>query len=232
MKPPPGTVSRYTPLARVNHWITAACLILLALSGLALFDPALFFLTSLFGGGAATRAIHPWIGVVLMLSFTLLFVRFVRYNFWTRDDTRWLAAWRSVLDNDEEHVPEAGRYNAGQKLYFWLMSLFIVVLFFTGLAMWDKYFFAFTNIPQKRAAVFVHSLVAVFSIMVWIVHVYAALQVRGTVPAMTRGFVTAGWSWRHHRKWLRDVARAPAPPASPSARPAQPAGEHRPHEAN
>jgi formate dehydrogenase subunit gamma len=207
VKPPPGSVSRYTAGARVNHWLTAACLILLALSGLALFHPALFFLTSLFGGGAATRAVHPWIGVVLMASFSLLFIRFVRYNFWTRDDTRWLGAMREVLVNDEEHVPEVGRYNAGQKLYFWMMSIFIVVLFFTGLVMWDRYFFPFTSIPLKRAAVLLHSVVAVFSIMVWIVHVYAALWVRGTVQAMTRGVVTAGWSWRHHRKWLREVVR-------------------------
>lgn len=233
MKPPPGTVSRYTPLARVNHWITAACLILLALSGLALFDPALFFLTALFGGGPPTRAIHPWIGVVLIVSFAGLFVRFARYNAWTRDDTRWLGAWRSVINNDDEHVPEVGRYNAGQKLYFWMMSLFIVVLFVTGLVMWDKYFFPFTSIPQKRAAVFVHSLVAVLSIMVWIVHVYAALWVRGTVQAMTRGFVTAGWSWRHHRKWLRAVVARQRPPAStPGASTVPGTGEHHPYEAD
>ena len=227
MKHPPGTVSRYTAGARVNHWITAACLVLLALSGLALFDPALFFLTDLFGGGPATRAIHPWIGVVLIVSFAGLFIRFARYNLWTRDDTRWIGAMRSVLANDDERVPEVGRYNAGQKLYFWLMSLFIVVLFATGLVMWDRYFFAFTSIPQKRAAVLVHSAVAIFSIMVWIVHVYAALWVRGTVPAMTRGVVSAGWSWRHHRKWLREMVRTPgSPPAGP------PADEHRPHEAH
>ena len=53
-----------------------------------------------------------------MASFSLLFIRFVRYNFWTRDDTRWLGAMREVLANEEEHVPEVGRYNAGQKLYF------------------------------------------------------------------------------------------------------------------
>ena len=44
-------VDRYTGVARVNHWITAISLILLALSGMALFHPALFFLTGLFGGG-------------------------------------------------------------------------------------------------------------------------------------------------------------------------------------
>jgi formate dehydrogenase subunit gamma len=39
--------------------------------------------------------------------------------------------------------------------------------------------------------------------VIWIVHVYAAIWVRGTLSAMTRGFVTGGWGWRHHRKWLR-----------------------------
>ena len=47
----PVTVDRYTAGARINHWITAASLVLLALSGLALFHPSLFFLTGLFGGG-------------------------------------------------------------------------------------------------------------------------------------------------------------------------------------
>ena len=50
-------VSRYTAAARFNHWITAVSLILLALSGLALFHPSLFFLTGLFGGGAVEAAV-------------------------------------------------------------------------------------------------------------------------------------------------------------------------------
>jgi cytochrome b subunit of formate dehydrogenase len=61
-------VDRYTPGARINHWITAGSLILLALSGLAFFHPSLFFLTGLFGGGTAARIIHPWIGVVLLIT--------------------------------------------------------------------------------------------------------------------------------------------------------------------
>ena len=46
MSQPPGTISRYTTAARINHWITAGCFVLLALSGMALFHPALFFLTA------------------------------------------------------------------------------------------------------------------------------------------------------------------------------------------
>jgi cytochrome b subunit of formate dehydrogenase len=64
-------VRGHTVRARINHWITAISLVLLALSGLSLFHPSLFFLTGLFGGGQWTRAIHPWIGVVLFVSICL-----------------------------------------------------------------------------------------------------------------------------------------------------------------
>jgi formate dehydrogenase subunit gamma len=207
MRHPPGTLPRYTTAARINHWITAGTLILLALSGMALFHPSLFFLTSLFGGGAYTRAIHPWFGAVLLISFALLFFRFVRHNLWERGDTQWMLSIGRVLANDEEHVPEVGRYNAGQKLVFWFMTLLILLLFASGLVIWDTYFFSFTTIAQKQLAQLLHSLAAVAMIGVWIVHVYAALWVRGTVQGMTRGAVTAGWSWRHHRKWLRESAQ-------------------------
>lgn len=205
-------VSRYTAGARVNHWLNAMALILLALSGLALFHPSLFFLTGLFGGGANTRAIHPWLGVILLLTFTGLFVRFVRFNFPERTDIEWLRQPAAVLGGDEENLPEVGKYNAGQKFVFWAMSLLIIVLFITGIGLWDQYFFQYTTIEQKRVAALVHSVAAVLAILVFIVHVYAAIWVRGTVRAMTRGSVTGGWAWRHHRRWLRDeVAGKEAP---------------------
>jgi formate dehydrogenase subunit gamma len=203
----PGTIARYTATQRVNHWITAACLILLALSGLSLFHPSLFFLTVLFGGGPYTRAIHPWFGSVLLISFGLLFVRFVHHNMWNRDDIAWMAKIGSVIANDEENVPEVGRYNAGQKFVFWSMTMLILVLFVTGIVIWDQYFFGYTSIEIKRIAALLHSVAAIAAIMVFIVHVYAGLWIRGTMGGMMRGTVTPGWTFRHHRKWLRSLAR-------------------------
>ena len=201
----PVQVDRYTGGARINHWITATCLVLLALSGLALFHPWLFFLTGLFGGGQNTRTFHPWIGVVLFFSFFGLFVRFWRANLWKREDGTWLAQLHDVLTGHEERLPEVGKYNAGQKAVFWLMSILILVLITSGFAIWDQYFAAFTTIEQKRIAVLVHAAAAVTIICVWIVHVYAAIWIRGTIGAMTRGQVTGGWAWRHHRKWLKEL---------------------------
>ncbi|MES2028596.1 MAG: formate dehydrogenase subunit gamma [Pseudomonadota bacterium] len=201
----PVTVDRYTGGARINHWITATCLVLLALSGLALFHPSLFFLTGLFGGGQWTRAIHPWIGVVLFFSFTGLFIRFWRANLWKAEDGTWLARLKDVLTGHEERLPEVGKYNAGQKAVFWGMSFLILILIASGFVIWDQYFAAYSTIDQKRIAVLVHAVAAVTIICVWIVHVYAAIWVRGTISAMTRGRVTGGWAWRHHRKWLREL---------------------------
>ncbi len=202
----PGTVSRYTAPARANHWVTAISLVLLALSGMSLFHPSLFFLTNLFGGGASTRAIHPWIGVVLVVSFAGLFFRFVRLNLPNADDSAWMRALPAVLKGDEERVPEIGKYNAGQKLVFWGMALLILVLVISGLLIWDQYFAQYSRVETKRYAALIHAIGAVVVILILIAHVYAAIWVRGTISAMTTGSVTAGWAWRHHRKWLREEA--------------------------
>ena len=85
------------------------------------------------------------------------------------------------------------------------MSLLIIVLITTGFVIWDEYFSQYTTITQKRIAVLIYAAAAVTIICVWIVHVYAAIWIRGTIGAMTRGQVTCGWAWRDHRKWLREL---------------------------
>ena len=203
---PEGTMIRYATVTRVNHWITAACFVLLTLSGLSMFHPIFFFLSSLFGGGQWTRAVHPWIGIVLVLSYAGMVVQFWRENLWNQDDTAWLRKIDRVMENEEEGVPEVGRFNAGQKFVFWAMALLIPVLLFTGIVIWEVYFGAFTTLLVQRVAVLIHSLAAIAAILIWIVHVYAGIWIRGSMRAMTQGYVTPGWAWRHHRKWLRGLA--------------------------
>lgn len=202
----PVTVDRYGPGARVNHWITAASLILLAISGLALFTPSLYFLTILFGGGQNTRALHPWIGVVLFLSFFVFFFQLWRANLPERVDIVWLSKFRDIIAGNEENLPELGKYNAGQKFIFWSMAFLILVLIVSGVLIWERYFTQYVSIPVRRIAVLVHAVAAVLAICVFILHVYAGIWTRGTLRAMTRGSVTGGWAWRHHRKWLKELA--------------------------
>ena len=220
MNYPEGTLIRNTTATRINHWITAACFVLLMLSGLSMFHPMLFFLSELFGGGQWTRAIYPWIGVVLLISYAGLIVQFWRDNFWNRDDITWLRSIGRVMENEEEGVPELGRFNAGEKFVYWSIALLIVVLFVTGIVIWAAYFSAYTTIETQRVALLIHSLAAIAAILVWITHFYAAVWMRGSIRGMTRGYVTPGWAWRHHRKWFRRLAatgsRGPRPRDTPT----------------
>lgn len=214
---PKVTVGRYSVLTRINHWTLAGSFILLALSGLALFSPSLFWLSALFGGGSTLRWLHPVIGVVLIVAWTFMFLRFAWANLPNKVDWVWMTKIRDVLSGREENLPEVGKYNAGQKMVFWSFAFLVPGLFLTGLVIWDQYFYDWTTIPQKRVAVLAHALFAIAMITVWIVHAYAAIWVQGTIQAMTKGYVTGGWAWRHHRKWLRDlVAGRKTPPATPA----------------
>jgi formate dehydrogenase subunit gamma len=215
MTHPEGAIVRYATASRVNHWITAGCFVLLVLSGLSLFHPMLFFLSDLFGGGQWTRAVHPWIGVILMASYCGLIVQFWRDEMWTRDDLAWSEAITKVLVNEEEGVPEVARFNAGQKFVFWAMALLVPALFFSGLVIWEVYFFSYTTIEQQRVALLLHSMAAIAAIIIWIVHLYSGLWIRGSMRAMMHGWVTPGWAYRHHRKWFRRLvetgSRGPVP---------------------
>ena len=208
------TVDRYNTTQRINHWITAALFTLLTLSGLSLFHPSLFFLTNLFGGGADTRAIHPWFGVALYLSFLILFVRFFRLNLPNMDDWKWSRRITDVMTNRHDRLPELGKYNAGQKGVFWGQSALITVMFFSGLVIWDQYFGTYTLTETKRWALLAHSLAALVAILIIIVHIYAGIWIKGTGRAMIRGNVTGGWAYRHHRKWLRKIAKQGEPTAA------------------
>lgn len=198
-----GQILRYPYATRVNHWIVAISFVLLALSGLALFHPALFWLTNLFGGGPWTRILHPFVGVVWAIAFVLLAAKLWRDNFLDAADREWLRRIGEVLDNREENLPAIGKYNAGQKLLFWVLVLGLFGLVATGLCMWRAYF----TLPVGfvRFASVLHAAFATVLICAIVVHVYAAIWVKGSIQAMTRGKVSYGWAWKHHRLWFRDV---------------------------
>ena len=200
-------IVRYNASERTKHWVVAISFVLLTLSGLALFHPAMFWLSDLFGGGTWTRILHPFIGIVMFVAFLLLIMSLWRDNRFNERDWQWLKQWRDVVNNREENVPEVGRYNAGQKLLFVVLVVCMFGLLLSGFAIWRPYFAPYFPIGLIRLAATVHAICAFVIICSIIVHVYAGIWVKGSVHAMTHGTVTPGWAWKHHRAWFRDVIR-------------------------
>lgn len=197
---------RYKDSDRMNHWFIALLFFLATLSGLTLFHPSMYFLNNLFGGGAWTRILHPFLGTVMFLGFFVMFFRVVRDNLFTKQDREWRRKIGTMLTGDMKSLPPVGKYNWGQKVVFWLMTLSLLVLLVTGIMFWRPWFAPFFSIPVMRIAVLLHSISAVILIFSVIVHIYAAIWIKGTMRAMTRGTVSEGWAKTNHALWYKKVS--------------------------
>ncbi|MDY0975655.1 formate dehydrogenase subunit gamma [Massilia sp. CFBP9012] len=201
-------ITRYRDRTRMNHWAVALLFICAGLTGLALFHPSMYFFSVFFGGGYWTRVLHPFFGLMMVLGFVFLFFAVVRDNFWTRADTEWVKkAPKMVTTGDEHDMPPVHKYNAGQKGVFWVFAISLVLLLITGFMFWQPWFADFFPIPLRRVAMLVHAVAALALVLSVIVHVYAAIWVKGSFRAMTRGTVHEDWAKSHHPLWYKEVTQ-------------------------
>lgn len=198
------TMQRYGPGTRANHWAMAIAFILLALSGLAFFYPPFYFLSNTLGGPVWSRVLHPFIGVVLFVLFVIIAARQLEHNKLMKNDVKWMRQIKDVLNNDDDKLPPIGKYNPGQKLVYWALVVSIPVMLITGIIMWRPWFAGFFPIPLIRLASLLHAVAAFVAIATIIVHVYAAIWVKGSIKAMTRGRVTHAWAKHHHPLWYEE----------------------------
>jgi formate dehydrogenase subunit gamma len=200
-------IQRYRDSDRMNHWFIAIMFFLAGLSGLAFFHPSLYFFSNLFGGGQWTRILHPFLGVLMVIGFLGLFFKLWRQNLINARDREWAKHAGRMFKGDKDGMPPAGKYNYGQKVVFWLMVLSLLVLVVTGFMFWRPWFAPFFSIGVMRVAVLLHAIAAVVLVLSVIVHVYAAIWVKGTMRAMTRGTVTENWARLNHPLWHEEVSR-------------------------
>ena len=101
------TIVRYTAPERINHWITAFCFILAAVSGLGFLFPSFNWLMQIMGTPQLARILHPFVGVVMFASFIIMFFRYWHHNLINRDDIFWAKNIRKIVVNEE--VGDTGR---------------------------------------------------------------------------------------------------------------------------
>ena len=205
MKNNPNKILRYTPSERANHWLTAVTFVLLALSGLSFFHPAFFPLSQLFGGGTWTRILHPFIGVLMAISFGIEYFNYRQLNVMTPTDWEWINHVRDLVGGDDRNMPEAGKFNGGQKLLFWALSISMAVLILSGIVMWRAYFSFLFPVGLIRFASVVHAAAGAIIIGLIIFHIYAAIWMKESISAMLYGYVRRPWAKQHHPAWYREM---------------------------
>jgi formate dehydrogenase subunit gamma len=198
-------IERFSFAERASHWLSAACFLYAAITGLALWSPGLYWLAALFGGGEAIRGGHPWGGLLFFTALGVMFARWAGQMRLDKDDRAWLAKSHLYAQNIETGMPDPGRFNAGQKMLFWTQSASAVLLLISGVVLWFP-----ESAPRalRLTAVLVHPAAAALSLGGIIVHIYmSTLAVPGALQAMIRGRVSEAWARSHHGRWYRGLTR-------------------------
>ena len=205
--PSGNRIQRFSVFERTTHWFTVGVFWLLALTGLILLYGR-FVLIPLLGPegfgltASACKEAHNLFGPMFLIALLMLFVTFVKDNIYARGDITWLLKGGGMLGGG--HV-SAGRFNAGEKIWFWIAVLGGMVLCVTGLIL------DFAVFGQGRELMalshVLHGIVALVVITVSFGHIYLGTAgVEGTLESMTTGYVDAAWAKSHHDRWYAEVS--------------------------
>ncbi|WP_305829898.1 formate dehydrogenase subunit gamma [Photobacterium leiognathi] len=182
------TILRHKPLDRVVHWTVALSGTWTLLSGLSFMFAPLHFLSYVYGSPQLARILHPFGAIVMTIGLAFLVVRYWSHNHFEKGDLQWMLKVKDVLTENADSVPEAGQYNAGQKMILRQFIACAVLLLVTGLIAWRAYFAGYFSIDIVRIARFelLNHTAVVFALSL-IIHVYMAYWVKGSIGGMLSG---------------------------------------------
>ncbi len=229
------TILRFTAVERFGHWLLAGSFILLGITGLI----TLFGRTALipvFGKEAfstlalASKWVHNSAAWAFMLALVMVFVFWVAHNIPNRTDLAWLAKGGGLFSKHSH--PPARKFNAGQKIIFWVVILLGVSISLSGLSLlfpFEMPMFAATfemlnalGLPQviglgelrttlapheeMQLAQLWHTIVAFVFMAIIIAHIYlGSIGMEGAYDAMGSGEVEKQWAKEHHSIWYEEV---------------------------
>ena len=170
----------YSALSRLIHALAALSFSVLAVSGL------MIIFGKLFHGGAlvqTARYIHAPAAVVFLPAVLILFLLWVKDMLPAAHDLDWLLVFGGYLTKKKMVVP-AGKFNPGQKSWFWLAVGGGAVMAVTG-----YYLFTFSSdLSGIRLAVIIHNFLGVILLAMFMIHLYMAIfAVKGSLKSMLTG---------------------------------------------
>jgi formate dehydrogenase subunit gamma len=125
------------PVERVVHWCVALSCLLLCITGMGMMYNSLNFIGTLVGGMGNLKLVHNFGGIFFSISlvFTILMWWKEAGVFSFPEDAKWIKAAGGYLWH-VENVPEVGKYNPGQKMFFLAVALFGAGMVVSGFIMW------------------------------------------------------------------------------------------------
>jgi len=222
------TITRFNSFERFSHWLLAVSFVILGLSGLNMIYGK-FLLTPLIGKDGyadiamAGKWLHNFVAFAFILGLVLVLVLWIRHNFPNRHDIVWLLKGGGMFTRGTH--PPAKKFNAGQKILFWLIILAGGSISLSGISLMFPFqlsLFAdtfeiinrlgfnlpteLTGIEEMQLSLVWHSVVSIFMVCVIIAHIYiGSVGMEGAFDAMGSGEVDKNWAKEHHSVWVEEL---------------------------
>jgi len=225
------TIERFGTIDRFAHWLMAGSFVILAITGLNLLYGR-YTLLPLFGPEAFTaitiagKYAHNYLSFAFMAGLALSFILWVRHNIPSKIDLEWLKAGGGIFKKGVH--PPARKFNAGQKIIFWVVMIGglsvslsgIALLFPFQTAMFAKTFgilnmvgfdlpTALTALQEQQLNQLWHGIVSLVLMTIIVAHIYiGSVGMEGALDAMNSGKVDRNWAKEHHGLWVKEVDAA------------------------
>ncbi len=225
------TITRFGDIERMGHWLLAVSFIILAITGLNITYGKYFLLPVLGKPAFATIAgagkwLHNYVAFAFMAALAMIFVLWIKENFPNKYDFQWLLKGGGMFVKGSH--PPSKKFNAGQKILFWLVILGGLSLALSGIALLFPFqtsmfadTFAILNVfgfglstdltplQEMQLATTWHTIIALVLIVVVIAHIYiGTIGMEGAFDAMGTGEVDENWAKEHHSVWAKDTIKS------------------------
>jgi formate dehydrogenase subunit gamma len=202
-------ILRFTLNERMVHWFTVIIFWILGVTGLILLYGRMVLIPLLGPEGfsltaSASKEVHNLIGPLFLIAMIALIITFIKDNFYSKGDLKWLFKAGGLLGG---HV-SAGRFNAGEKIWYWLAGFLGLALCVTGLIL------DFAILGQSREIMalshVIHTIAAIIMIAISFGHIYLGTAgMQGSFSSMGTGYVDENWAKAHHDRWYEEIQASP-----------------------
>jgi len=132
-----NTIVRFNTFERFTHWLTAVSFIVLGITGLNITFGRKLLLPVMGQETFSTwsewaKYSHNYLSFAFTLGVVLMFLMWVGENFPTAADGEWLKKGGGMFDKEDKTHPPAYKFNAGQKILYWLVIFSSLAMIISG----------------------------------------------------------------------------------------------------
>jgi formate dehydrogenase subunit gamma len=202
-------ILRFNGFERFVHWLTAVTFVILGITGLNITFGRALLLPWMGPEAFSTwsewaKYSHNYLSFAFTIGVVLMFLMWVGQNFPTAADAEWVKMGGGMFDKEDKTHAPAWKFNAGQKILYWLVVLASAAMIISGFMLMFP-FYGGLNVGNMELAEVFHGVVGMLFVSLICAHIYlGTLGMEGAFEAMSDGSVDLNWAKEHHNLWVEE----------------------------